>query len=121
MGVSEIEYNDLIKEQGKALIETQRIRTHVPYPTDIDYRRGYIIRYFIQMVNDEDAIIYEINQTDYSKFVTNVFYNAVNIDWRLVGSVENIKNSNEKSIMLGSKKIKNLKFYLPNYLQFSGY
>jgi hypothetical protein len=121
MGVSEIEYNDLILGEGKSLIETQTIRTHVPYPNTIDYRRGYLVRYFIQMINDDNAVIYEINETDYMKFSLNVFYNAVSIDWRLTGSIDNVKLSNEKSVMLGSKKIKNLKFYLPNYLQFTGY
>jgi hypothetical protein len=121
MGVSEIEYNDLIKGQGKSLIQPQTIRTYVPYPTASDYRRGYLVRYFIQRINDENTIIYEINENDYSKFLLDVFYNAVNIDWRLTGSSDNIKSSNEKSVMLGSKKIKNLKFYLPNYLQFTGY
>jgi hypothetical protein len=38
-----------------------------------------------------------------------------------MGNIDNLKRSNEKSVMLGSKKIKNLKFYLPNYLQFTGY
>jgi len=121
MGVSAIEYNDLIKEQGKSLIQPHTIRTHVPYPTADDYRRGYIVRYFIQMINDDNALIYEVNATDYAKFSLDVLYNTVNIDWRLTGNLENIKLSNGKSVKLGSKKMKNLIFYLVNYLQFSGY
>ena len=121
MEISKIEYNDLIKEQGKSLIQPHTIRTHVPYPTADDYRRGYIVRYFIQQINDNNATIYEINENDYKNFTSDVFYNAVNIDWRLTGNLENIKLSNEKSVKLGSKKMKALLFYLPNYLQFSGY
>lgn len=121
MGVSQIEYNDLVKGQGKSLIQTNTIRTHVPTPNYTDYRRGYIVRYFIQQFNDNDAIIYEINENDYKNFISNEFYNAVNIDWRLSGGMDNIKSSNEKSVKLGSKKMKNLIFYLVNYLQFSGF
>jgi hypothetical protein len=121
MGVSQIEYNDLIREQGKSIVPTKTIRTHVPSPTYIDFRRGYIVRYFIQRFNDDNAVIYEINENDYKNFLLDEFYNAVNIDWRLIGDIEDIKNSNAKSVKLGSKKMKNLMFYLVNYLQFSGY
>lgn len=121
MGVSQIEYDDLMKTEGKSLLQQKTIRTHVPSPTYNDFRRGYIVRYFIQQINDSNAIIYEINENDYKNFTSDVFYNAVNIDWRLTGNMENIKDSNEKSVKLGSKKIKSLIFYLPNYLQFSGY
>jgi len=121
MGISQIEYTDLLKGQGKPIIQTQTIRTHAPTPTPTDYRRGYIVRYFIQRINDDDSIIYEVNENDYNKFSLDTFYNTVNIDWRLMGNIDNLKRSNEKSVKLGSKKIKNLMFYLPNYLQFSGY
>lgn len=121
MGVSQIEYDDLIKADGKLLVQQKTIRTHVPSPTYVDFRRGYIVRYFIQQINDTNSIIYEISESDYNKFTSDVFYSAVNIDWRLSGTMENIKSSNEKSVKLGSKKIKSLIFYLPNYLQFSGY
>jgi hypothetical protein len=121
MGVSGIEYDDLIKGQGKSLVQQKTIRTHVPSPTYNDFRRGYIVRYFIQQINDNNATIYEINENDYKNFTSDVFYNAVKIDWRLTGNLENIKLSNEKSVKLGSKKMKALLFYLPNYLQFSGY
>ena len=121
MGVSQIEYEDLLKEQGKSPVQTQTIRTHVPSPMYNDFRRGYIVRYFIQRINDDNSIIYEVSENDYKKFSSDVFYNAVNIDWRLTGTIENIKASNEKSVKMGSKKIRSLVFYLPNYLQFSGY
>ncbi len=121
MGVSEIEYDDLIRDQGKALIQDKRIRGHIPTPTHTDFRRGYIVRYFIQKINDENSIIYEINENDYKNFLSDNFYNVVNIDWRLTGRIENIKSSNEKLVKMGAKKIKNLILYLPNYLQFTGY
>lgn len=121
MGVSQIEYDDLIKGQGKSIVEAKTIRTHIPSPTYADFRRGYVVRYFIQRFNDDNAIIYEINENDYKNFLLDEFYNVVNIDWRLTGDIENIKSSNAKSVKLGSKKMKNLMFYLVNYLQFSGY
>jgi hypothetical protein len=121
MGISRIEYHELLTSENKPLIKTQTIKSHIPTPTYQDYRQGYIVRYFIQRINDNDALIYEVNETDYLRFSLDEFYNAVNIEWRLIGGEDAIKDSNSKSVKLGSKKMKNLIFYLVNYLQFSGY
>lgn len=121
MPISNTEYNDLIKNAGKVTIPKQTIRAYMPEPTYNDFRKGYIVRYFIQRINDDNALIYEVNDTDYLKFSLDPFYNAVNIDWRLTGSEEVIKESNSKSVKYGSKKMKSLIFYLPNYLQLTGY
>jgi hypothetical protein len=121
MGISRIEYHELLTSENKPLIKTQTIKSHIPTPSYQDYRQGYIVRYFIQRINDNDALIYEVNETDYLRFSLDEFYNAVNIEWRLIGGEDAIKDSNSKSVKLGSKKMKNLIFYLVNYLQFSGY
>lgn len=121
MGISTLEYHELIRLENKNLIPNQTIKPYFPTPTYKDYRQGYIVRYFVQRINDDDALIYEVNNTDYLRFLTDEFYNAVNIDWRLIGGEDAIRDSNEKSVKLGSKKMKNLIFYLVNYLQFSGY
>jgi hypothetical protein len=121
MEISKIEYNELVRISGKDLIKNQIIKSYLPMPTYNDYRKGYIVRYFIQRINDENSIIYEVSENDYLKFSSDAFYNTVNIDWRLAGGEQIIKDSNAKSVKLGSKKMKSLLFYLPNYLQFSGY
>ena len=61
MGISTFEYNQLLNAQNKRGPVNHTIRTFIPTPNYIDYRRGYIVRYFIQRVNDKDATIYEIN------------------------------------------------------------
>ena len=95
MGISRIEYHELLTSENKTLIKTQTIKSHIPTPTYQDYRQGYIVRYFIQRINDNDALIYEVNETDYLRFSIDEFYNAVNIDWRLTGGEDAIKDSNE--------------------------
>lgn len=122
MPISNIEYNDLLRNSGKIPVAKQTMRAHIPEPTYVDYRKGYIVRYFIQRINDDNALIYEVNETDYLKFSLDPFYNTVNIDWRLTGgNAEVIEESNSKSVKFGSKKMKSLIFYLPNYLQLTGY
>ena len=95
-----------------------KINTFKPTPTEFDYKRGYLVRYFVQKINDQAAPVYEIDQNEYDKFGNNSFYQTTSIDWRIIGTDEQIKHSNSKSIILGVSKIKLLGLYLPNLLQF---
>ena len=52
------------------------------------------------------------------KYSNNSFYTVVSLDWRLVGTKEEIKNSNSASLRLASVKMPKIHLYLPNLLQF---
>lgn len=95
-----------------------KVVTHLPSPTDFDYKRGYMIRYFLQKANDIDSPIYEVKQSAMMKYANNPFYIVVSLDWRLVGTKEEIKQSNSSSIKLASNKMAKIALYLPNLLQF---
>jgi hypothetical protein len=92
--------------------------TTLPSPTDFDYKRGYITRYFLQKANDFNSPIYEVKQSAIMKYAGNPFYTVVSLDWRLVGTKEEIKNSNSASLRLASVKMPKIQLYLPNLLQF---
>ena len=53
------------------------ISAHIPTPTELDYNRGYIVRYFIQKANDSKSRIVEVDYIGYKKFVGDVFYTEV--------------------------------------------
>ena len=95
-----------------------RINSHIPSPTDKQYKIGYIIRYFIQKVNDRNAPIFEITSNSVSKFSNSAFYKTTSLDWRLNGTPEQIKKSNAASVKLASADIPKIGLYLPNLLQF---
>lgn len=97
----------------------KKISAHIPTPQDIDYQRGYIVRYFIQQANDKDSKIFEVDELGFAKFINSPFHIAVEIDWRLTGSTDEIRQSNIKSINFVKKQMPALKMYLVNYLQFS--
>lgn len=119
-------YNKIVKQSPREV----KILTHIPNPKDLDYRRGFIKRFFIQKTNDKGSPIYEISQRDVNKFKTNELYTVVELKWRIKGPKEtiydddgNIKDkavseSNRIAIKLVSHLIPNLKLYLPNLLQF---
>lgn len=96
----------------------KRISPHIPTPTDLDYERGYIVRYFIQKANDSQSRITEVDYIGYSKFVENAFYSTVSLDWKIKGTDEQIRECNFKSIKTGIDKIPLIQSYLPNLLQF---
>lgn len=96
----------------------KRISPYIPTPTDLDYERGYIVRYFIQKANDTQSRITEVDYIGYSKFVENAFYSTVSLDWKIKGTDEQIRECNFKSIKTGIDKIPLIQSYLPNLVQF---
>ena len=95
-----------------------KIVSYIPTPIDVDYKRGYIIRYFLQKSNDRNGLIFEIKKESISKFSDNPFYKIVGLDWRLTGDRDEVKKSNSISIRIASEIIPKLQLYLPNLLQF---
>ena len=95
-----------------------RRRPFIPNPNEKDYKRGYIVRYFVHSVNNSATPIFEVNKPGYLKYSINSFYKTVQLDWRLTGSPEDVKKSNRISIQIASDVISKLSLYLPNLLQF---
>ena len=101
-------------------ISSIKITTHVPKPSEFDYKSGYIRRYFVRKSNDENSPIYEVSSSEYSKVVSRSNYIGVSIKWRISGpkseTLKNsvldkgVKESNRIAIQLVSDKIPNLKF-----------
>lgn len=103
------------------IFKIPKINAYIPYPTDDDYKRGYITRYFIQKTNDDSGYVYELSEDSIYEFATTPFYTTQNLTWRLSGTADEVRESNFKSVKLASQKMKGLLMYLPNYLQFYRY
>ncbi len=70
----------------------ERIRASVPKPTEKDYKRGYVKRYFVQKANDNRAPITEVSATKFAQIVTNAFYKQVKLRWRIVGPLNDYED-----------------------------
>lgn len=101
--------------------KSKKINTYIPVIQEYDYKRGYISRYFVQKTNDVNSTIYEVDSKTFSNLSNNAFYTTITLNWRLVGTQEQIKESNFKSVKLASANMKGILTYLPNYLQFYKY
>lgn len=99
-----------------------------PVPTSKDYERGYINRYFVQKIND--LIITEVNKDRYNKIYTN-YFNKLVIQWVISGPKTNqyknnildrkgVQEQNIKTLVENENKMKGLKTYLNNPLEFWG-
>jgi hypothetical protein len=95
-----------------------RIKTFVPSPTDDEYKKGYIERYFIQKSNDITSYIYEVERKFFSQISNNPFIRGVVVKWKISGDREEVREMNRKSIRFASKDMKSIGLYLPNHLQF---
>jgi hypothetical protein len=105
-------------------------KTFVPLPNDIDYRNGFIERYFVRKANDNNGHIFEVNEDVYNNYQNNPFWICEKLYWRISGPLDGIydetgiksdigvRASNRESIKLLFKRMPNLGLYLPNLLQF---
>ena len=107
-----------------------KIKSFLPKPDESDYNRGFITRYFVQKCNDSSSPIFEVSEDTFFKYNTSPTYIGTKLSWRISGPVNRtfdklssvydngVVMSNTNAIRLASNKIKNLKLYLPNLLQF---
>ena len=109
-------YKDIVNLKSE--YNPVKITAFIPSPTNDDYKRGYITRYFLQKTNDKNGLIYEVRKNSISKFSSNPFYLVSSLDWRIKGEPTEVKKSNSESIRIASQTIPKIQLYLPNLLQF---
>lgn len=79
--------------------------SYFPQPTEQDYRKGYIIRYFTKKEN-ERGFVTEISQDEYNSIVNGTadyditIYQTATILWKLVGPL-NSKRESQYNIIPG--------------------
>jgi hypothetical protein len=120
-------YNKISKNKTRV---RYNIEAHIPKPSDKDYSRGYIRRYFVQKLNDKGSPIYEVDSKTKNYYNSKPHFSTVQLKWRVSGPTESkydskgividksVSESNRIAIKLVSYEIPNLKLYLPNLLQF---
>jgi len=118
-------YKNLIKVEIKNKVP----ETFFPRPTELDYQRGFINRYFIQMRATPGAPIFEVNEDVYSQFENSEYYNRVSINWKIKGNLEDsytekgefipsVHTVNKLIIQEAEKTMSELNLYLVNTKQF---
>jgi hypothetical protein len=109
-------FNELVTDVND--FRSIRIKTHIPTPTDDDYKIGYIQRYFAQKANDDASFVFEVNERQFERLSQSPFYRTVELDWKISGKREDVREMNRKSIRFVTPQMKSIGLYLPNHLQF---
>ena len=79
--------------------------SYFPKPTDADYRKGFITRYFIKKIND-NGYITEISPSEYANFKDGTvnydvsFYLTGQLVWKIIGPPNSVRLS-QYNIVLG--------------------
>ena len=100
----------------------------VPIIAKNDYVIGYIYRYIVQKIND--STITEVNKDKYND-INSQYYNKIVIKWIISGPKNNqyknkildrkgVQEQNIQTLVKYEKKMKGLKVYLNNPLEFWG-
>jgi len=127
-----MDINDKYKElTSNFRLDIKRVpKSHIPVPNERDYKRGYIVRYFVQKTNDKFSPIFEVNSIEHSRLRRSDIFTTTSLRWRISGPPNTIYNlhdelkdmgvnkSNEISIQIASDNLTKLNLYLPNKLQF---
>lgn len=115
------EYNRISsKNVAQFVLNPQQYK---PTVSDSDYQRGWIYRYFIRKVNDENAIIYEVSKSQFDIFSKFNTYVSVRIQWNITlpHTTENNDGAiefNKKQIRKGMLLVSNLNIYFNNLLEY---
>ncbi len=84
-----------------------------PSPSDGDYVKGTMTRYFAFVRNDPTKAIVEVDE-DFS----TPLYQKFNLQWILIGNPKEIYLKNQKNVIRISKKYPNITKVLPNFLEY---
>lgn len=97
--ISEILKEDFIKKTGIKVNRLQGKPTpYYPSPTEADYRKGYVIRYFTKKENERGYVV-EISEQEYNEIVNGTadydisIYQTTKILWKITGPLNSQRQS----------------------------
>ncbi len=109
--------------------KVNEIKSFKSIPTENDYLKGFMDRYFIKRVNGGVDTIKEVSYEAYKDLLKNPLYKTISIKWKLTGrindvienniTVPGIYDTNHRTLIQNSKIIPEILNYLINLLEFS--
>ena len=100
-------------------------KSQTVYPSEIDYDKGFFIRYFVQDIHSQKII--EVTKNNFSVFKNTPYTVQDEVKWQLTHPIEDVKKGpyigfgsktiNKESV-LNTKNIVNLDNFIKNYAQF---
>ena len=124
-------YSVLAKNRGRVDLGvfSHEPRQVMPNPTELDYERGRITRFFVRKVSDKRGPVVEVDVAQYESFKKNPLNTTTTLTWLLSGPIydkpgdgnQGVYDSNFRQIMRGDEKLKGIAMKLFDPLQFYYY
>ncbi len=138
-----IEYDYDFKAKSKTKLAYITPRPYNPILKEADYDSGYLFRYFIQKIVDQDAIVIEIQESDFNLFgkdrgINDGVYSAVVVRWKLTGplrsqtvsnklpsgyviqtDLDGIIDHNQKQVFIANNSLPGLRSSIVDYAEFA--
>ncbi len=113
-------YDDAVinNYKSKTKVEIYIPKTGITIPKESDYNKGYYYRFFYRLVNNKNAIVYEIQEKEYNKLQKEKIYKVLKIKWKLIGPRDVAKEINTKIIEISNQVLTGIKLTLIDPLQF---
>jgi len=83
---------------SEEIYDPKQPRTVSPKPTEQDYQRGYMTRYFLKRRHPAKRLPFEVDERQYQSWalrgrgISQKEYQAIVVKWRIRGSVEPVDN-----------------------------
>lgn len=90
----------------------------LPKPTEADYANGFIRRYFVRKSNDKNSFVYEVSKDTFDEYSRIVWWKTTSIKWKLIGTPDEIRESNTNAIGFVASDFPSISLYIPNLTQF---
>ena len=111
-------FNELV-DRGKAGTKTTpTLQLFVPSPSHDDYKRSWFIRYFARKVNDANAPVLEIDETQFNALQGSLYYLKEELRWKIRGSFVDVGDTNYKTLVEVEFRLPGIVARLPNLHQY---
>lgn len=118
-------------------------KAYTPIVKEVNYQVGFVFRYFAQKIVSQDAIVYELSESDYNSIgrtfgLDRGMYNSTVVRWKLTGplrsqivrnqlpggtilesEIEGIVDYNQKQIILANRILPGLRSSILDYAEFA--
>jgi hypothetical protein len=120
---------DNYKKLKKVGIINTPPKTYFPNPTNDDYVRGFIVRYFTQRRDTKGSPIFELKNDVYGNYSNTPYWKGIQLNWKISGNLDDryndeggyipsVQSVNRLGIMEASKIMPDIELYLVNLSQF---
>ena len=118
-------YSEINKKNESLIKYGKDPESFTPSPSDRDYKRGSINRYFAKRITEKPPSIKEISKQAYDSLNTKdgkynyAVWREYQLTWRISGPTEQqVYSTNQKIVDRANKGFRGIKSYLRNLIQF---